>query len=301
MTDKTSDDRTAPAMTAKRSSPKEKLPRSRRRKPKRLNVDSSVPSVQHDRYLSRSICRALDVLDSFSAAHPEFTLKELSKRVSIPESSLFRVLLTLEKRGYLVQSSDGSYQLSQRLLHGRSLDDAKALLAIAQPEMQVLASRFNETVSLAHLFEDRIQVLEVIDSFHDMRIANRRGRVLPPHCSAMGKVITAMQLPEHIHKLLEVYGLNARTVHTVTDRNVLLDEFRIARKQGYAFDREESTLGGICVAAAIQSGSHTVAAISISTPVARMTTEREGEICAAVLEAARKISQAYRVSMDGLA
>jgi DNA-binding IclR family transcriptional regulator len=296
MIDKTGDDRKAPAVSAKRSNPKE---RPRRRTPKRLNADRSTSSVHEDRYLSRSICRALDVLDSFSAVHPEFTLKELSKRVSIPESSLFRVLLTLEKRNYLVQNSDGSYQLSPRLLHGRSLDDAKTTLAVAQPEMQALASRFNETVSLAHLFEDRIQVLEVIESFHDIRIGNRRGRVLPPHCSAMGKIITAMQPPEQIHKLLEVYGLNARTVHTVTDRNALLNEFKIARKQGYAFDREESTLGGICVAAAIQSRNHTVAAISISTPMARMTAERERQICKAVLESAQKISQVYSAAMEG--
>jgi hypothetical protein len=115
MIDRTGNDRTA---GGKRSSPKEKLARPRRRTPKRLIADPA--SVQEDRYLSRSICRALDVLDSFSAAHPEFTLKELSRRVSIPESSLFRVLLTLEKRDYLVQNSDGSYQLSPRLLHGRS-------------------------------------------------------------------------------------------------------------------------------------------------------------------------------------
>jgi transcriptional regulator of acetoin/glycerol metabolism len=51
-----------------------------------------------------------------------------------------------------------------------------------------------------------------------------------------------------------------------------------------------ASLGGICVASAIQTPSkRVVAAISVSTPVARMTVDREKEIMASVAQTARQI------------
>jgi IclR family acetate operon transcriptional repressor len=65
-------------------------------------------------------------------------------------------------------------------------------------------------------------------------------------------------------------------------------EFERIRAQGYAFDREESVIGGICIGAAITLDSSSVtAALSVSTPLPRMTQERELEITRAVLDVAR--------------
>ena len=74
-----------------------------------------------------------------------------------------------------------------------------------------------------------------------------------------------------------------------------LEEFEWTRENGYAFDREESTMGGICVGAAIRSKSgNVVAAISVSTPIIRMTPDREKEIVKAVLHSAQEISNKQR-------
>jgi DNA-binding IclR family transcriptional regulator len=53
-------------------------------------------------------------------------------------------------------------------------------------------------------------------------------------------------------------------------------------------DREETVLGGVCIGAAVTVDQAPVSlALSLSTPLVRMTPEREHEITAAVLEAAR--------------
>jgi DNA-binding IclR family transcriptional regulator len=266
--------------------------RSQRRRPKWAIADNSKPEPADEQYYSRTIARALDVLEAFTEEQDTLTLKELGRAVNLPESSLFRVLLTLQTRGYLVQNPDGAYQLSKKILFGKLVERAEALRDAARAEMQSLASRFNETTSLAYLFGDRIQVLEAFETFHEIRITNRPGRVLPPHCSAMGKAITAFQEPHVIDRILEVYGLAPRTPKTIVDRRALLQEFEVARKTGVTFDREESTLGGVCVAAAIRSkNGRVVAAISVSTPIIRMTKIREKEIIEAVLNSAQAISK----------
>jgi DNA-binding IclR family transcriptional regulator len=277
-------------MTGKTENPPAPGKAIRRRIPK-WALQSAGDASGSGQYYLRSIGRALDVLDCFDGKAP-LALTDIGGRTGLPESTLFRVLLTLEKHGYLDQAVDGTYQLAPKLRFGWLIEQGNALRDKARPELEKLAHRFNETASLAYLYEDRIHVLDSIDTYHEIRMSNRVGRVLPPHCSAMGKAITAFQDRELSDQILEVYGLSRRTEHSITDRGKLFDEFAEIRRTGIACDREESTLGGICYAAAIRSpGLPVVAALSVSTPVVRMTGDREAETRQAVLDAAIRVAE----------
>lgn len=262
----------------------------RRRIPK-WALQSGDPSSTDQQYYLRTIGRALEVLDCFDGQIP-LSLKEISVRVNLPETTLFRVLLTLERHKYLQQHRDGTYQLAPKLIFGWLVQAADHVRVIARPELERLANTFDETVSLSYLYDDRIHVLDCIETFHEIRMTNKIGRVLPPHCSAMGKVITAFQDRALADRILEVYGLNPRTERTIVDRQKLFAEFEDARRTGIAADREESIRGGICFGAALRTeGKPVVAAISISTPTTRMTGELEKKIQTAILETAGRITR----------
>jgi len=262
----------------------------RRRIPK-WALQSGETSPSDRQYYLRTIGRALEVLDCFDGQIP-LSLKDISVRVKLPETSLFRVLLTLEKHKYLQQHRDGTYQLAPKLVFGWLVQAADRVRAVARPELERLAHTFDETVSVSYLFDDRIHVLDCVETFHEIRMTNKIGRVLPPHCSAMGKVITAFQDRHLADRILEVYGLTPRTEHTIVDRQKLFTEFEEARRTGIAADREESIRGGICFGAAMRNdGQPVVAAISISTPTTRMTPELEKSIKAAVLESADRVAR----------
>jgi DNA-binding IclR family transcriptional regulator len=261
----------------------------RRRIPK-WALQTIDASSSDEQYYLRSIGRALDVLNCFDGL-TALSLKEIGLRTELPESTLFRVLLTLEKHEYLQQHRDGTYQLAPKLIYGWMVQAANKLRETARPELERLANRFNETVSLAYLYDDRIHVLDCMETFHEIRMANKVGRVLPPHCSAMGKAITAFQDREMADRILEVYGLAPRTEKTIVDRHKLFKELEEVRKTGVGYDREESTRGGLCIGAAVRpKGAPVVSAISLSTPLVRMNKEREKEIRAAVLESAVAIA-----------
>jgi len=262
-------------------------PTQRRRRPKH-SVSTQHARESGEQYHLKAITRALDVLECFSDERSNLGLKEISELMDLPESSLFRILLTLENRGYLTQNADGSYCLPPKLLFGKLHDRAERARIIVRPFLQQLASRFDETASLAYLFGDRIQALDTVETFHEIRMTNKPGRVLPPHCSSLGKVITAFQDAQQIDRILETYGLYRRTENTVVDRQALLAEFEATRKRGYAVDREETVMGGVCIGAAITVDKSPVTlALSLSTPLVRMTPAREQEIIGAVLESAR--------------
>lgn len=274
-----------------RSQPTAPAP-NRRRSPKRTKSAAGEPA-SGEKYHLRAIGRALDVLECFTDERRELNLKEIRGLIDLPESSLFRILLTLESRGYLIQNADGSYRLSPTLLLGKLHERAEKLRERVRPFLQSLASRFDETASLAYLFGYQVQAIDTVETFHEIRMTNRAGRVLPPHCSSLGKAITAFQEPGHIDRILECYGLYRRTEHTLTDRKALLEELDRIRLQGYAVDREETVAGGVCIGAPIRHGeAPVVASISLSTPLIRMTPEREREITEALLETTRQVAQA---------
>lgn len=261
----------------------------RRRIPKWVLQPGQTTSSDEQYYL-RSIGRALDVLNCFDGQTP-LSLKELGERTGLPESTLFRVLLTLERHEYLHQYRDGTYQLAPKLIFGWLTQAANHVREIARPEIERLASQFNETASVGYLYDDRIHVLDCVETFHEIRMTNKIGRVLPPHCSAMGKAITAFQERPLADRMLEVYGLSPRTDKTIIDRHRLFLDFEQVRETGIGCDREESISGGICFGAAVRTaGKPVVAAISLSTPAIRMTAAREIEIQAAVLESAARIA-----------
>jgi DNA-binding IclR family transcriptional regulator len=248
-------------------------------------------AASNEQYYLRSIGRALEVLDCFDGKAP-LALKEIGVSTGLPESTLFRVLLTLEKHGYLKQAVDGTYQLAPKLRFGWLVEQGNILRDKVHPVLERLAQRFNETASMAYLYDDRIQVLDSIETFHEIRMSNRVGRVLPPHCSALGKAITAFQDRALAEQIVEIYGLSRRTEHTITDRSRLFDEFAEIRKSGISCDREESIMGGICYSAPIlPAGKPVVAAISLSTPIVRMTAERDEQTRKAVLAAAASLSE----------
>jgi DNA-binding IclR family transcriptional regulator len=131
---------------------------ARRRIPKWAlqTVDASSSDEQ---YYLRSIGRALEVLNCFDG-RTALSLKDIGSKTRLPESTLFRVLLTLEKHEYLQQHRDGTYQLAPKLIFGWLVQAANHLKETARPELERLAHRFNETVSIAYLYDDRIHVLD---------------------------------------------------------------------------------------------------------------------------------------------
>jgi DNA-binding IclR family transcriptional regulator len=273
--------------------------KSRRRRPKSsfllprsIDTSSVAASVE---YYSKAVGRALDVLELFKDGETSLSLMEISKLGGFPESSLFRILLTLEARGFLLRAEDGSYSLAPKLLFGKLYEAASRIREILHPFIKQLNTRFNETASVGFLFQNRVEVVDTLEAIHEIRRINTIGRVLPPHCSSLGKAIVAFQERGTIDRILRVNGIFARTAKTITDHVAVLAEFEQVRKQGYALDREESILGGICVGAPLyDERQHVIAAISVSAPLIRVTAERESQMTQALLEASRQASLAIQ-------
>jgi DNA-binding IclR family transcriptional regulator len=250
-----------------------------------------------ERYALKAISRALDVLDAFPDGETSLSLMQLRHLKGFPEASLFRILLTLESKGYLVRNPDGSFHAAPKVILGRAYEVAEHMRQLTHPYLRTLNGRFDETASMAYLFGERIQVVDTIQSFHEIRITNIVGRVLPPHCSSMGKAILAFQSPEATDRIVQAYGLHRRTERSIVDRALLSEELARIRSRGYSIDDQENVLGGRCFGAPIfVEKTRAAAALSVSVPLVRLTSERESQIVEAMLAAAREASATVKAA-----
>src|SRR5881409_1826544 len=68
-------------------------------------------------YMIQSVSHALDVLEQFQGDADEIGVTELSKKLKLHKNNVFRLLATLEARGYIEQNKlSENYRLSLKCL-----------------------------------------------------------------------------------------------------------------------------------------------------------------------------------------
>lgn len=245
-----------------------------------------------ERYFSRAIGNALRVLEIFQQNRETLALSDVTQQLKLPKSSAFRILRTLEIAGYLQRVEGDRFALTPSAMMMPN-HRVSHLVETARPWMRRLGQEFRETVSLALLFDNRIEVAAVIDSPHRVRMGNIVGGLIPPYASSLGKSIAAFQPDDRREKLLRSYGVVRFTPTTIVDEMALLKEFELVQERNYATDLEESTLGGCCLGAPIfGADGEAMAAISISMPKMRFTNP--DRLIAAVRDAAGAITLELR-------
>ena len=115
----------------------------------------------------------------------------------------------------------------------------------------------------------------------------------PLHGSGVGKALLAALAPERAAALMADLSMPALTPNPLPARKGLMSALEAVRRAGYAVDDEEQSLGMRCVAAAIyDENAEPVAAVSITGPSARVSSERIDSIGARVKAAAQEITDA---------
>jgi len=195
--------------------------------------------------------------------------------------------------GWLSRDSGENYCLDREWPKVSTQSWLRRLTSAALPEMRKLNAAFAETITLAAMFEDHIRVVEVLDSPQVIRMANYKGRILPPYASSLGKSITAFQNPTRTAVLLQIYGSYQFTEKTVTDPRQIQADLKQVRELGYSCDEEETVIGGVCFGAPIRSADGSVAAaMSISQPKQRLVPEIRETLPELLMEATRRVSKA---------
>lgn len=253
-------------------------------------------AVRRDKtnYLIQSVAHALDVLEQFFGDVDELGVTELSKRLKLHKNNVFRLLATLEARGYIEQNKTSeNYRLGIKCLHlGRRYIEHMGLVRQARPILADVTRKCGESTYVAVYRRDGVVPLEAVDpEDRAVRINSQVGQTLPLHCTAAGKAHLAFDTDEQLKSSLPEV-LRAYTDRTITDRAQLLAQLESVARNGYAVDIGEYLNEVASVAVPIRDYTRSVVgSLSVSGPAYRIGAERiSGEIAPLILDAGRELS-----------
>lgn len=237
--------------------------------------------------------RTLDVLEALADARGPAGVSEIARSIGATKSAVFRILVNLERRGYVLRDpASGKYQLGGRLVQlGHQALATFDIRTRARPVLEELHLRFNETVNLGIPVNGRVLYVDMIESEHGLRMAARIGATDDMHSTALGKAILSF-LPEAEREQVLRGPLARRTERTITNPEALRRELAQIRESGTAEDGGENEPGARCFGAPIfNHAGDVVAAVSISAPERRLDAARAREVTQAVRAAAAEITE----------
>lgn len=257
------------------------------------------PSAQSEPGEVQSLDRALAILEQLSGGDG-MSLSEISRALSLPTSTVHRLLSTLGRHEYARYNPlTGVWTVGSGLFRaGSAYLRVRKLPEIGWPVVRELHAAVNETVNLSMLEGRDVVCVLQSESHQPVRAFFRTGGLLPVHASGAAKAMLAAldeEAREAWLSALEENGpLKHFTDHTHRDIGALREDILIVAERGYAIDNEEHAIGMRCVAAAIlDEMNRPVGAVSVSAPTIRLPQERVEELGADVRRAAADLTRLY--------
>jgi IclR family pca regulon transcriptional regulator len=194
------------------------------------------------------------------------TLSEIAERVNLSRAAARRFLLTLENLGYV--SLDGrNFQLTAKVLDlGYGYLSSLSLPEIAQPHLEVLASKVHESASASVLDGTDIVYVARVPIRRIMSVKINIGTRMPAHTTSMGRVLLAGLATPDLKAMISNLEIPKYTRNTITSKSVLLQEINKVKTQGWSINDQELEYGLRSIAVPIfNKAEEIIASINIST------------------------------------
>ncbi|WP_316190957.1 IclR family transcriptional regulator C-terminal domain-containing protein [Bradyrhizobium sp. SZCCHNS2096] len=226
-----------------------------------------------------SLDRGLRLLHVFGTRPGAMTLSDIARASDLPRATARRILLTLQRGGFV--ASDGKlFALTPQVLTlASSFLRSSQLVSVLQPVLDRVAERAKEIASLAVLDGQEVVFIARGGPVRVFSGGLEIGYRLPAFCTSVGRAMLSQFSDAELRERLKSAPLQALTPQTVTDPRRLVAMIAADRNNGYSLvDREaEPHFRSISmpvrryddvIVAAINIGSH-VDRISVDEMIAR--------------------------------
>lgn len=242
----------------------------------------------------QSIDRALSILEVLADYSKGLGVTEISEKVNLHKSTVYRLLSTLIYKGYIVQDSEtNKYKVTFKLyeLGNKKLKDID-LLSASKHYTKKLMESVNEVVHLVIREGNKIVYIDKVEANNTIRMESTIGRRSPMYCTSVGKAILAYFPDEEVKNIWNISKIEKLTKFTITEFEEMIKELSRVREKGYGIDNEENEIGVRCVGAPIFNRYGEIeGAISVSGPTLRVKEKDVEGIAKEVIKYANLISK----------
>lgn len=254
--------------------------------------------MREPKYPVQTVMKAIEVINYLAkdTAGRGVSISEFSRVLGMGKSTIHRILDTLQFYGYIEKEEETNrYRLGWELYKiGQVIPLQNQLFNINQAFLVDLNNKTQEVVNLGILKRNETVIISKIEGSHaGLRVNVNPGVYESIHATAIGKMMISELDADQIKALVgEKDELPVHTANTISNLQDLLKEIKITRQRGYSIDAEELCEGLYCIAMPLRDYTgKIVAAISVSTPTARMNEEKKQLILKSLEETTRKVSE----------
>lgn len=234
--------------------------------------------------------RVIDILNFLETKPKGATQTEISNETSIPKSTLFPILKTLEENRFLI-CEDGYYKIGIMMwCIGQNFSKSSVILELIKEKMQEIVKEVNEICQLSILTGQYTTYIEKVNPKQPVQLISSVGKMIPAYATSLGKSLLSNLNYDELKKIYP-NGLTALTENTITDIDVLYNQIQDIRKYGYSYEIEESMRDIICFAVPLSHGDEVEYAISVSIPKYRATKSKKEKIIKCLLNKKEEINE----------
>ncbi len=200
--------------------------------------------------LATSLFKGLDLLTLLNSRSSGVGIYELVEAMSLPRSSLIRMLDSLSHYGLVERDSDKRYKVTPRFRDWKLEGVNEKLIARYQPLMRDICDEVGEMVVLGKLEGRRIRHIHCEEPDRRVRVSPPIGRTFRLEAMAMGKLAISKRSDLVSEKLSDD----------------LLAKITEAGRQGFAWNRAESEDGIIAWATWLGEASTITPMLAVTWP-----------------------------------
>lgn len=221
-----------------------------------------------------ALARGLAIITSFSPTATALSVSDAAARAELPRPTARRLLMTLEKLGY-VRSSNGQYTLTTKVLElGTTYIAALGIWELARPHIEALVAQTGESSSMAQLDGSDIVYVARVPVPKIIALAVRIGTRFPAVATSMGHVLLADLPRPDLLEVLRAPSQSGVIPRITPSQRDLQRELTQVRERGWALSDERLSLGIRSIAAPVRDASGaTVAALNVTVHAAETSID----------------------------
>jgi len=240
----------------------------------------------------KSLNRGLDILEYVAGCPEPPSFSQLLSSLGIPRSSLFHLLTNLLSRNFLERDPQSErYRVGAEVVAIARKVKRPSLRDRVTPLLHQLSLEASETCGFYVQVGDSVEVVASAISTQALSYTMKVGMTAPLYAVSAGKIVLSELSPPELSHYLTGATFAPVTPHTVRSKGRLKKEIQQVKAAGFAYSREEFTLGITAIATAVRSETKFCGAINLAVPTARFTPSRDAEFREALRRAAQTIGQ----------
>ena len=244
------------------------------------------------RYAAPALEKGMAILEALSASAEGYTMNELGNRLQRSVSEIFRMVIVLERLGYIAADASDRYSLTLKLFHmAHRHYPVRKLTECALPLLHALAEQSQQSCHLSIYRHGRLVIIAQVDSPARWSLSLKLGTEMGLGDTSSGQVLLAFEDEATRNRMLHA--------HIPTDGELILPEAQLlrqlarVRKDGYSVMKSRQIHGVTNIAAPVRD-QHGKVVAAVNVPhIARidaLQTPSADQVRPLLLDTAAKIS-----------